>query len=121
MIRKTDLELLFNKANLKLAQKDNIDDIASLVAIPNSYIIKLTTNCNLRCQYCYMGECADYLQMDENLFLQVLDQIKSLTPKFTIYLHGGEPCLRLDLIESLRFWLEKNKLCDNVKSKAKRS
>lgn len=112
MIRKTDLELLFNKAELRLAQKDII---ASLVAIPNSYIIKLTTNCNLKCKYCYMGECSHYLQMDENFFLQVLDQIKSLTPKFTIYLHGGEPCLRLDLIESLRVWLEKNKLCDNVK------
>lgn len=112
MIRKTDLELLFHKAELRLNQKD---DIPSLVSIPNSYIIKLTTNCNLRCRYCYMGERSHYSQMDKDLFLQVLDQIKSLTPKFTIYLHGGEPCLRLDLIESLRVWLEKNKLCDSVK------
>lgn len=104
MIRKTDLDLLFHKAAMRLNEKDNI---SSSVAIPNSYIIKLTTNCNLRCQYCYMGECSNYSQMDETFFLQVLDQIKSLTPKFTIYLHGGEPCLRLDLIESLRVWLEK--------------
>ena len=38
MIRKTDLDLLFHKAAMRLNEKDNI---SSSVAIPNSYIIKL--------------------------------------------------------------------------------
>ena len=112
MIRETDLKMLFKKAESRVAQTDYSPPS---IAIPNSYIMKLTTNCNLRCKYCYMGECSHYEQMDESLFLQILDQIKMLNSKFTIYLHGGEPCLRVDLIESLRAWLNENKLSDNVK------
>ena len=112
MLRKTDLDLLFKKATQKFA---NISDTTSDIAIPNSYVIKLTTSCNLKCDYCYMGDCSNYSQMDKKLFLRILDQIKSLTSSFAIYLHGGEPCLRVDLIERLRAWLEDNNLQNSVK------
>lgn len=111
MIREKDLNILYKKAQLKLSQKGQKDT----TSIPNSYVIKLTTECNLRCYYCYMGSCSnDYEQMSNDLFEQILDQIKNVTQKFTIYLHGGEPCLRLDLIENLKSWIDKNRLNDSV-------
>ena len=111
MIRKKDLDLLYEKAHLRLKNK-----FESLVKIiPNSYVIKLTTDCNLRCKYCYMGKAAyKYDNMSNETFIKILNQIKTMCYKFTIYLHGGEPCRRLDLIRELKSWIEQEQLEDRI-------
>lgn len=113
MIREKDLNLLFDKANKKICDKNCEKEESNLAKIPNSYVIKLTTECNMRCQYCYMGN-RNIEQMSENLFENVLNQILQLRKKFTIYLHGGEPCLRIDLIRLLKKWINDNNLCEDI-------
>lgn len=111
MIRKKDLDLLYEKAQLRL--NSNLE--SSDKVIPNSYVIKLTTDCNLRCKYCYMGEVTHkHDNMSNEIFIRILNQIKSVCYKFTIYLHGGEPCKRLDLIRELKSWIEQECLKDRI-------
>lgn len=111
MIRESDLRMLYEKAFTKMNQKCGEE----MFKYPNSYVIKLSTNCNLKCRYCYMGsDHKSHKDMDSKLFVNILDQIKDITEKFTIYLHGGEPCLRLDLIEVLANWIKRNEMQDAV-------
>jgi Predicted Fe-S oxidoreductases len=75
MIREIDLNALYKKAHAKLAS----ETCQSQVIIPNSYIIKLTTDCNLRCQYCYMGDPTQtHSEISDVLFEHILDQIKKI-------------------------------------------
>lgn len=111
MIREIDLNTLYKRAQKKM--ETNVSECP--IKMPNSYIIKLTTDCNLRCQYCYMGDSIHSQNMMSNeLFEHILNQIKDNNSKFTVYLHGGEPCLRLDLILQLKSWIEQNHLNDFV-------
>lgn len=114
MIRETDLNVLYRKVRLKLSEKDTVVS-EPLIAIPNSYVVKLTTECNLKCQYCYMGT-SSYIpsRLSENIFELILEQIKGVTKKFTIYLHGGEPCLCIELIKYLKSWIDKNRLNNSI-------
>lgn len=111
MIREVDLSILYKKAQ-KMMETNVCDPCFKM---PNSYIIKLTTDCNLRCQYCYMGFSShSQNMMSSELFERILNQIKENNSKFTVYLHGGEPCLRLDLIMQLKSWIKQNHLNDFV-------
>ncbi|MDR2406508.1 MAG: radical SAM protein [Bacteroidales bacterium] len=111
MIRAIDLEALFKKAQGKTSSECSTD----AMNVPNTYVIKLTTRCNLKCQYCYVENAPNLnSDMSTDLFERILDQIKKNTRKFTIYLHGGEPFLRLDLIYALKKWIEDNSFQKNI-------
>lgn len=67
--------------------------------IPESLVMKLTHRCNLNCRYCYMGEQYQADMPNETAY-NILRQIDNAMDRdITIYLHGGEPFLRLETIQ----------------------
>ncbi len=64
-------------------------------------VLWVTTDCNLRCRYCYAsgGDKAEY--MDCQVAKQALDLMLSQSDGFKIQFAGGEPLLNMDLIEQV--------------------
>lgn len=62
-------------------------------------VLWVTTDCNLRCRYCYAsgGDKAEY--MGWQVAKQALDIMLSHSDSFKIQFAGGEPLLNIDLIE----------------------
>ena len=64
-------------------------------------VLWVTTDCNLRCRYCYAngGEGAEY--MDWRVAKRALDIMIGQFGYFKIQFAGGEPLLNMDLIEQV--------------------
>jgi uncharacterized protein len=80
----------------------------------------LTTECNLRCRYCYGEACEDFnedfssvevdysLPKTENYDVELLDKFCIQDPDCVLTFYGGEPLLRIDDVKHVM---------DNVKAK----
>lgn len=76
----------------------------------NNYTIWLTTDCNLRCKYCYEGVEKKSIVMDQDLATKIVDFIcenfDENSGELCIDFHGGEPLLNYEVlvffIETLR-------------------
>lgn len=68
--------------------------------IPLRYFLELTYRCNLNCPYCYLGHNRHKEELTTSEWLNVLSQI----PWYgLITLVGGEPFLRNDFVDILRY------------------
>lgn len=77
------------------------------------YYLTLTSECNLRCKYCYEKCCNDFgvdlglLDIDYSVpssvkyDIAVLDRFLARDPEPSIVFYGGEPLLRIDLLEKI--------------------
>ena len=94
-------------------------------------VLWVTTDCNLRCRYCYAsgGDNAEY--MDWPVAKQALDIMLRYSDGFKIQFAGGEPLLNIDLMEQVmgyakgrgvRYHLQTNAtlITDNVARNLKR-
>jgi len=67
----------------------------------------ITKRCNLNCAHCYLdaafrsGERTDELSTEE--CFRVIDQIEEINPSALLILTGGEPLLRKDIFEIIRY------------------
>lgn len=68
----------------------------------NMLVLKITKDCNLRCNYCYVRNKDDYKdeKIDFELYKKIIDKIvedklksESNERKFSLVLHGGEPLI----------------------------
>lgn len=59
------------------------------------YIVKLTTGCNLRCDYCYYGSESGAFspQISEVWLSRLINEASQLSARITFTWHGGEPLL----------------------------
>ena len=65
-------------------------------------VLRLTERCNLRCAYCYAARCGEAdLDMDEQTALQAVECCCPPGGKLRIQFTGGEPLLRLELMETV--------------------
>ena len=71
----------------------------------NNYTIWLTTDCNLRCRYCYEGVEKKAIIMEQDLAAQVVDFIcetfDDKNEELCIDFHGGEPLLNYKILALL--------------------
>ncbi len=68
--------------------------------IPLRYFLELTYRCNLSCPYCYLGENRRKVELETDEWINLIKQI----PWYAfITLVGGEPFLRKDFIDIMRF------------------
>jgi len=83
-----------------------------MFAQANMLVLKLTRDCNLRCEYCYIRHKDDYRgeRIDFDLYKDIInriikDRLKAETnnQKFSIIFHGGEPLL-MDLDQLSRMF-----------------
>lgn len=65
-------------------------------------VLRLTERCNLRCAYCYAArEDGPVLDMDEQTALRAVELCCPPGGKLRIQFTGGEPLLRLELMEAV--------------------
>ncbi|WP_435170397.1 radical SAM protein [Falsirhodobacter sp. 1013] len=73
---------------------------------PNYFILVPTLRCNIRCDYCQVSRVAEHAKgfdWDESLAEQILTFVlEASAPEVTLEFQGGEPLLRLDIIEMFR-------------------
>mgnify|MGYP003571326605 CR=1 FL=1 len=68
--------------------------------LPLRYFLELTHKCNLKCPYCYLGEN----KIEEELLLEEWIKVIEQIPFYAfITLVGGEPLLREDFCEILKY------------------
>lgn len=71
----------------------------------------LTKRCNLNCDHCYLD--ADFRgglrtdELDTQQCFKVIDQIAEVNPNAFLILTGGEPLLRPDIYEIIRYAADK--------------
>ena len=82
-----------------------------------SYLILVPTlRCNLKCDYCQVSRVAENAKgfdWDEKKLSKVVEFLDELTtPDIKIEFQGGEPLLRLDILENIRtFCRERFEIC----------
>ncbi|MBK7107475.1 MAG: radical SAM protein [Ignavibacteriae bacterium] len=62
-----------------------------------TYVLHITKECNMECVYCYEKDKTSVYNWDD--IKQLLDNIIKYNKHFNLEFLGGEPCLRMDLIE----------------------
>ena len=84
-------------------------------AFTRPYVISwnLTYRCNLACEHCYLdaggkpeihdGAFADCSELPTDGCFRVIDEIASFAPDCLLILTGGEPLLRRDIVEIIRY------------------
>lgn len=84
----------------------------------NNYIVWLTTDCNLRCKYCYEGESKKHISISQETANKVVDFICNTFSKkedeLRIDFHGGEPLLNFEI---LKFFIKTFKMLYPEKKK----
>jgi uncharacterized protein len=65
------------------------------------FVVHLTERCNLRCTYCTAGRELHPFEPDLTYDLDTLAAFLRKDPSLCLQLYGGEPLLRMDLLEGL--------------------
>ncbi|MEN3036554.1 MAG: radical SAM protein [Candidatus Methanosuratincola petrocarbonis] len=73
-------------------------------AHPRTLILWVTTDCNLRCVYCYANGGDAKAYMGWSVAKRAVDLIADDTDRFKIQLSGGEPLLNFDLIKRIALY-----------------
>lgn len=81
-------------------------------------VLWVTTDCNLRCRYCYAngGDNAEY--MDWRIAKRALDLMADCSKSFTIQFAGGESLLNIDLIEQVVHYTQGLNVCYQLQTNA---
>lgn len=91
-------------------------------AFQRPYVISwnLTYRCNLACEHCYLDAgavrfrkdlspaFADRSELSTEECFRVMDQIRDFAPEAVTILTGGEPLLRRDILEIIRYGAKQN-------------
>lgn len=74
------------------------------------FTIWLTTECNMKCSYCYEGNDKLKAMMDKNIANDVLqfikDKTRTIQDSIAIIFHGGEPLLNYEVIKYIILEME---------------
>lgn len=126
IIFSTNKESLLNLSNfyeiLKKQQKNKVMKENQKIKNKSDLTLCLTTDCNLRCRYCYASGGDKKAYMNWNLAKKFIDYIllKSKSEFFSLGFHGGgEPTLAFDLMK--RTVLYAKEKCKEKKIKFKTS
>jgi radical SAM protein with 4Fe4S-binding SPASM domain len=93
-------------------------DDAAASAFARPYVVSwnLTYRCNLACEHCYLDAgparvdapaFADRSELSTAECFRVVDEIAAFAPECVTILTGGEPLLRRDLVEIVRYGAER--------------
>jgi radical SAM protein with 4Fe4S-binding SPASM domain len=94
------------------------DGAAAVTAFGRPYVVSwnLTYRCNLACEHCYLDAgpakvtspaFADRRELDTGRCRRVVDEIAAFAPESVTILTGGEPLLRRDILEIVRYGVSK--------------
>ncbi|OPY53674.1 MAG: molybdenum cofactor biosynthesis protein A [Methanosaeta sp. PtaU1.Bin060] len=66
-----------------------------------SLVLWVTTDCNLRCRYCYARGGEERAYMDWPVARRAIDLMADQSDRFKVQFAGGEPLMNFDLIERI--------------------
>lgn len=69
-----------------------------------NYVLHITKECNMQCVYCYEEDKSSVYSWED--IQELLDNIIRYNKHFCLEFLGGEPCLRIDLIQKTIEYLE---------------
>ena len=81
-----------------------------MLSVPKLVVLNLTTDCNMRCKYCY-ASAGDYQSyMTKETAIKTVKGLKEINNdgKIKILFHGGEPLLCFDVIKEVISFCEAN-------------
>ncbi len=90
----------------------SVDPAASAFARPYVVSWNLTYRCNLACEHCYLDAgpakvllpaFSDRSELSTEQCYRVIDEIAAFAPECVTILTGGEPLLRRDIVEIIRY------------------
>lgn len=96
---RNDFTPLFNRASKKTQEvlEDHFKQAPHLMSLQ----IELTSRCNERCVHCYIPHKNKTTDIDDNLFINTLEQCREMGV-LNITLSGGEPLIHPNFTEYLR-------------------
>jgi len=95
-----------------LGQVRPAGDVAAALARPYVVSWNLTYRCNLACEHCYLdagpnkvktAAFSDRSELSTEQCFRIVDQIAAFAPECVTILTGGEPLLRRDIVEIIRY------------------
>ena len=101
-----------------MAEPLSTDSPAPAAAFARPYVVSwnLTYRCNLACEHCYLDAgpskvdspaFADRSELTTEQCFRVVDEIAAFAPESVTILTGGEPLLRRDIVEIVRYGVSK--------------
>ena len=87
-----------------MTKKENINQV-NFLDFPIYVWWDITNRCNLNCLHCYSRSGESYYSSDELNTIEIKNLISDLSANriFYIYFLGGEPFIRPDFMDILRF------------------
>ncbi len=72
-----------------------------MTKVPSLIVLNLTSDCNLRCKYCYAsaGNCKDY--MTSRCAIEIVTQVSKYNDSIELLFHGGEPLMNFEVIKNV--------------------
>lgn len=107
------LEFLSTRANNKELQKTTskvrLENILYYLALkertrldaPTIVGLDITSRCNLRCKHCFQNERSLPKELEGKEWIRVIHELKEMKV-YQIYIMGGEPFIRQDILPILR-------------------
>lgn len=100
------------KKDLTTVLRNNCSDQNYIHKYPYTVLWKVTTACNLRCEHClYLHDADAYESKADFSFNEMMETAKFFVEELNLIgfsLSGGEPFLRKDIFELLKYLSEKN-------------
>ncbi|MGM9877076.1 MAG: radical SAM protein [Bacilli bacterium] len=74
-----------------------------MLRVPKLVVLNLTTDCNMRCKYCYASAGEKKSYMTYETALRVIEELRRINNynKVKVLFHGGEPLLCYDVIKKI--------------------
>ena len=89
--------------------RNNIIKQKNKLSLPSFVVVKITEDCNLRCDYCYTEGGKNKKVIDVEDVINLFDQISlGNSGKIVCLFHGGEPLMHISVIEKIINELTKN-------------
>lgn len=89
--------IIWKLKKLNFLSKDQED-----CPVPDHLVIEITSRCNLRCKHCYQGDRESRQEMGKADIYRILAEVHKIGINGIIFT-GGEPFLRSDLLDILKF------------------
>ena len=87
-----------------------------MLRVPKLVVLNLTTDCNMRCEYCYAsaGDYQSYMTCETAL--KTIEELRRINNYDTVKVlfHGGEPLLCYDVIEKIINYYKEQGLADKL-------
>ncbi|MDD3895448.1 MAG: radical SAM protein [Bacilli bacterium] len=76
--------------------------------VPSLIVLNLTSDCNLRCKYCYASAGTFKEYMTSECAIEIIRQVAKYNNTIELLFHGGEPLLVFDVIKEVIDYCKNN-------------